>query len=359
MNNNIYKILKTIAKKLVSLFMNHKVRDMGIDKNDIQYSSFPVIDLSRNFYLKKKNAVLCSYEGDSTFSYSDEYPIIESWVKVKNTSYTINNFFLYEQYRKIKATDEKKIKKINKEIFLLPYYTSHFGHFTGDLLGQILYYLTNVSEINKKKKLLVITPSQKWDDFLEYFATDNIKLLKPKEALSINYSFSKAKILPRMSSLQNYLLAKNILNTVICKNRSSPKKVFLTTGREDRIANIKELNEKLQNLGFAIIIPSNYKITDLLNIIKSAELLITEKASILNNVHLIRDRKYFLLSSKTERILDMKLFIGAGIYKEFNRGLAKEIYCEDDPINQNVRAFKKRIKVNINNLLSIIKNEIN
>lgn len=353
------KIFKKIVKNLILPFLNHKVKNLGINNDKIQYGLFSVIDLSRNFHLKKTKATLCSYEGDSTFADSGQYPIVESWVKVKNISYTINNFFLYEQYKKIKAAAEKKIKEFDKEIFLLPYYTSHFGHFTGDLLGQILYYLTSLAEINQNKKLLVITPSKKWDDFLEYFARDNIKLLKPKEALSMNYLFNNAKILPRMSSFQNYLIAKNILSKIIYKNKILPKKIFLTTGREDRISNINDIKEKLQSLGFTIIIPNNYKIIDLLNIIKSAELLITEKASISNNVHLIRDKKYFLLSSMTENNLDIKHFIGAGIYKEFNRGLAKEIYCEDDPINQNVRAYKKRIKVNINNLLNIIKNEIN
>ena len=353
----MYKFLKKVTKKLVIPFLNHKVKNLGINNNKMQYGLCSIIDLSGNFQIKKNIATLCGYEGDSTFASSKEYPVIEGWVKVHNTSYTINDFFLYEQYKKIKTTTEKKIKKFNEKIFLLPYYTSHFGHFTGDLLGQIIYYLTHVPEINRNNKLLVITPSKKWDDFLQYFSKNNIKLIKPKEILSTNYLFSNAKILPRMSSIQNYILAKNIISSKLYKKKKLPKKVFLTTGREDRISNIVKLNKKLQSLGFEIVIPGNYEIINLLNIIKSAEILISEKASVLNNVHLIRNNKYFLLSSETEKNLDAKLFIGAGIYKEFNRGLAKEIYCVDDPGNQNVRAFKKRIKVNIDNLLSVIQNE--
>mgnify|MGYP001384521296 FL=1 len=101
---------------------------------------------------------------------------------------------------------------------------------------------------------------------------------------------------------------------------------------------------------------SNLKV-DLLTIIKSSEILISEKASILNNVYLVRDTKYFILSSETERDLDIRLFHGAGIYKELHRGLAKEIYCEDSPKNQNERAYKKGIIVNIKNMISIINNE--
>jgi len=344
------KFLKKITKKLVILLLNHKVKNLGISNNKIQHDLCSIIDLSGNFQIKKNIALLCAYEGDSTFSSSEEYPVIEGWVKVHNTSYTINDYFLYEQYKKIKTTTENKVKNFNEEIFLLPYYTSHFGHFTGDLLGQIIYYLNHVPEINQNNKLLVITPSQEWDDFIEYFSKDNIKLVKPREILSTNYLFENAKILPRMSSIQNYLLAKNILSSKLHKNKTLPKKVFLTTGREDRISNIVEVSEKLRGLGFEIVIPGNYKIIDLLNIIKSAEILISEKASVLNNVHLIRNKKYFLLSSETEKNLDIKLFVGAGIYKEFNRGLAQEIYCEDEPKNQNVRAFKKRIFVDLQKL---------
>jgi len=359
MMNKFYKNLKKIIKKLLSLFLNHKIKEIGIVNKKIQFGSFPIIDLSKSLCFDKTKGLLCSYEGDSSFISSNEYPVIESWVKIQNISYTINDIFLYEQYKKIKKTEKKKITYFNENVYLLPYYTSHFGHFTGDLLGQILYYIKNVSEINEDNKLLIITPSEEWDNFLKHFAKENIKLVKPKDALSTNYLFNNAKILPRMSSVQNYLLAKNILNGEIKVNNKLPKKVFLTTGRQDRISNIDEVKKELQSLGFEVVIPSNYNIFDLLTIVKSANVLISEKASVLNNVHLVRNRKYFLLSSITEKNLDMKLFIGAGIYKEFNRGIAQEIHCEDDPVNQNVRAFKKRIRVKTDVLLSIIKNEYN
>ena len=51
----------------------------------------------------------------------------------------------------------------------------------------------------------------------------------------------------------------------------------------------------------------------------------------------------------------MKLFLGAEIYKELSRGIIHEIYCVDDPVDQKVRAFKKRIKVDMSKLLSIIR----
>ena len=102
---------------------------------------------------------------------------------------------------------------------------------------------------------------------------------------------------------------------------------------------------------------NKYEIIDLLRLIKSSNILISEKASVFNNVLLIRNKKYFLLSSESENNLDTRLFAGAGIYKEFNRGLFNEILFSDDPVIQNVKAYKKRIKVDINKLSSIINNE--
>ena len=74
---------------------------------------------------------------------------------------------------------------------------------------------------------------------------NKIFFLTPKEALNCNYSFLDAKIFPRISNVQNYLLAKNILNSSINYDENLPKKIFITTNREDRISNIKELNSYL------------------------------------------------------------------------------------------------------------------
>ena len=346
---------KINLKKIFLFFVNHKSSKLGINNNNIQFADATIIDLNQNLLLDKNIANLYSYDFESGIASSKEYPCIESWVEVKNKSFSINDIFIYEQYKKIKSSKNKKKIIINERVYLLPYYTSHFGHFAGDLLGQILYYSNYFPEINNQNKLLIVTPSKEWDEFLIKFSRNNISIYKPNTILESNYLFRNSTILPRMSSIQNYLLARNILNIKIKKKKESPKKVFLTSEREDRISNIYELKKKLEDSGFIIVNPKNYEVIELLTIIKSAKILICEKASILNNVHLVRDEKYFLLSSKTEKILNKKLFYGAGIYTEFHRGLFQEIYCDDDPKKQDVRAFKKRINVNIDLLFNEIK----
>lgn len=355
--NNAYKIFKKLIKIFISYLNNHKINEIGVNNKKIHYYSQPIVDLNKNVILEKKNVLLNSYEGDSTFASSNDYPIIETWVKIDNISYANNDMFVYEQYKKLKATKNKNKIIIEEDIYLLPYYTSHFGHFTGDLLGQMLYFINLIKNEKSNRKLLITSPSIKWDNFLKDISNDKILFFSPKQLLSNNYLIKNGTIFPRLSTTQNIILAKNILNGLINFNKVSPKKIFLTTDRNDRISNIKELKKFLINENFEIIISNNYEINELLSIIKSADIVITEKASILNNVILIRNSKYIILSSITETNLSKKLFFGAGIYKEFDRGIYKEIFCEDDPVNQNVRAFKKRIYVNINKLKKILNDE--
>ena len=350
--------LNKILNKIYFFFIDHKYNSIGVINKTIQYISYPIINLEKKWSIKNKTTLLCTYEGDSTFSSSSEYPVVVSWTRLNNKTFATSNLFIKSQYKDIKKTYGKKSFESEELINLLPKYTSHFGHFVGDILGPALYYSKYSSELNLNNKLLLITPSKKWDKFLKDMFLEKIHIIKPIEALKTNYIFTNSKLLPEMSSVQSYMLSRNILSNEIIADSSSPQKIFLTTEREDRIANINQLKNELLDLGFKIINPSKYEIKNLLTIIKSAKVLISEKASILNNVYLVRDTKYFILSSETEKDLDLRLFHGAGIYKEFHRGLAKEIYCEDSPKIQDLRAYKKRIVVNIKKVISIINNEI-
>ena len=355
---NFYKFLISKIKILISFLNNHKIDELSLDKRskDIQYFSVPIINLDKITATDISENLLCSYEGDSNFASSNHYPVIESWIKFDKSSYSINDIFVYEQSKKLKKIRNKSIKTIKESVYLLPYYTSHFGHFSGDLIGQILFYINKIKNKSDNRKLLIITPSEKWDIFLKNFSNDKILLMSPKNALQFNYHFEDAKIFPRISNVQNFLLAKNILNEFIQDEPKLNKNIFITTDREDRISNINEVKEFLLKNNFEIIVPNKYEIIDLLRLIKSSSILISEKASVFNNVLLIRNKKYFLLSSESENNLDTRLFAGAGIYKEFNRGLFNEILFRDDPLIQNVKAYKKRIKVDINKLSSIITN---
>ena len=89
--------------------------------------------------------------------------MVVSWTRLNNKTFATSNLFIKSQYKEIKKTYGKKSFESEELINLLPKYTSHFGHFVGDILGPALYYSKYSSELNLNNKLLLITPSKKWD----------------------------------------------------------------------------------------------------------------------------------------------------------------------------------------------------
>tara|TARA_B100000700_G_C14993901_1_gene832767 strand:- start:311 stop:1378 length:1068 start_codon:yes stop_codon:yes gene_type:complete len=349
------KFIKNKLKKVINLFLllNHKVLNIGTKNESVLLVDNHILDLDREWKLKSNKIEVISYQGDPSQSFGNDYPVIESWIVQNNISFTINDYFRETQYKKIlkEKNKNKNINELNEKVYVLPYYTSHFGHFVGDILGSILYYLLKFNK--EKRKLLIICPSDNWKNFFLDNFKEQIYLISPKEILENCYFFNDAVVLPRMSTFQNLQLSRNYFLSQNL-NKNFCKKIFLTTERSDRISNIDELIKKLSDLDFKIINPTDYNIIDLCNYIKNSEILICEKASIMNNLLLARDKKFYLLSSQEEKDLNHKFFIGAGIYKTFIFNLVNEIYCPKDPENQNEKPYKNRIKVDINKLKNIL-----
>ena len=80
------------------------------------------------------------------------------------------------------------------------------------------------------------------------------------------------------------------MNRYIHTNLKEEKNLFLSSGRSSRISNIKDVEDYFKKKEFEVIDPSNLPIIDCLSKIKNANVLVTEKASILNNIHLVRDK---------------------------------------------------------------------
>ena len=81
-------------------------------------------------------------------------------------SFTINEYFRESQ--SIKINYEKNLDKTEKNVkdklYVIPFYTSHFGHFVGDILGSLIFYVQKFSDYSRK--LLIICPSIEWENFL-------------------------------------------------------------------------------------------------------------------------------------------------------------------------------------------------
>jgi capsular polysaccharide biosynthesis protein len=183
---------------------------------------------------------------------------------------------------------------------------------------------------------------------LEEIFPKKIFFVNPKTALQNNIIFHNSLILPRMNTIQNYILAKNILNNYLINNSELQRNIFITSGRNERISNIEEVINFFQKINYEIVYPDKTPIKELLLKIKYSKILISEKASLINNIHLCRDSHYYILSSKNEIINDNKKFCYAGIYKSLHKGLYEDIFCDDDPALQNNIPYKNRIKVDIN-----------
>jgi hypothetical protein len=349
------KTLKYFIKKIYFFFLNrsHKFNAIGVINNSINYENIPIIDLDRDWNFKIESVTLISYGGEDFHSNNSKFPVIDSWVVSKGVTFANNRYFLNEQYLKILEAKKNRKKKIENELFILPYYTSHFGHFSGDVLGSLLYYLSWIKKNKFKRKLLVLTPSQNWNNFLTKLFKEECYFIYPEDALTYNFLFENVKILPRMSTWQNFQISKNILSSYLSEDYKNIN-IFLTTERPERITNIINLIDSLKKKNFEILNPINVDIKTLLTKIKNSNILITEKASIANNLNIIRDKPFYILLSKNEKNLSKKLFAGAGIHKSFLTGVMREIYCDDDPFSQNSKPYKKSIKVDINKFFSDI-----
>ena len=90
---------------------------------------------------------------------------------------------ILERSQSIKINYEKNLDKTEKNVkdklYVIPFYTSHFGHFVGDILGSLIFYVQKFSDYSRK--LLIICPSIEWENFFNENFKDKILTLKPKE----------------------------------------------------------------------------------------------------------------------------------------------------------------------------------
>ena len=122
------------------------------------------IDLLSDLKIDEKN-----YSTNSLISYvirEDTYSkIIVLFLSLghanNNKTYTDNYNFLESHRRKFfKNIKLKKTKYYDKKIFIFPYYSNQFGHFIGENLGGILFFLDLLKK-EKKGKIINCNTKQK------------------------------------------------------------------------------------------------------------------------------------------------------------------------------------------------------
>ena len=108
----------------------------------------------------------------------------------------------------------------------------------------------------------------------------------------------------------------------------SSKKVFLTSDKVDRIANIKELKSYLRENGWLVIKAQTINLAQM-KIIEEANILLSENGSILFNLFMTRNKPYFVLSSDRVKWCHSveSWWLGGGVYNKYHEQLITHITC--------------------------------
>ena len=277
--------------------------------------------------------------------------IFESWVK--NLYYThsdnLDNLFTHKK-KILKSFLQKPNRSYKKKIFLLPYYHNQAGHFMGEVFGSILFFLELFKKRNLSEKLLIISPSKKWEDFFRKFYKKNVVFFNDSFFLKKNTIFEKSQILPKFHPFQNYIILKNILSSKIENNNFKNKKIFLTSERVERISNIKDVILYLKKKGFMIVNPKKFSIINLFKILNSAKVVISESASISHNIHIARNKPYYLLLPNSYKVINKKWYRLTAIYNNFHSSLYNPIYCKNSTKKRYIIPLQEQIKVDLKKL---------
>ena len=277
-------MLEFIKKNIFNIF--HKVSsDFDVLYKPNFNSTFPNLnhikeinfDLINDLSINSKNyseAKLITYIHRKDFYLKDKHYIYECWALSNNKVYTDNYVFQESTRRKIRKNLRRKSIKYNQKIFLFPYYSNQFGHFIGENLGSILFFLNFLKSRKKKEKLLIISPSKKWENFFQKRFKDNCFFMSDKILIKKNIIFSNCQIFPKISVFQNYIIARNFLLPKLENNKFKNKKIFLTSERKEKIINIDHLKKFLKQKKFIIINPKNFNVEKLLQILNSDKIVI-------------------------------------------------------------------------------------
>ena len=284
---------------------------------------------------------------------SNKY-IFESWVKNKSYTHSDLSGFPFNSHKRkiLKSFIEKPKKEFKKKIFLLPYYHNQAGHFMGDVLGSMLFFLELFKKRGLNEKLLIRCPGTKWEEYFKKFYKNNTIFLPDNFFIKKNIFFTKSQILPKFHPFQSLMVTKNILATKIENNNFKNKKVFLTSERVERISNIKEVIIYLKKKNFIILNPKKFSVLQLFKILNSAKLVVSECASISHNILISRNKPYYILLPRTFKIINKKWYRITGIYTNFHSSLYRPLYFEstdnrkyDIPLQQQIKVDLKKLNI--------------
>jgi len=336
----------------------HRLLPLGFGPPPTAMAEQTILDLDRLSLAAPGPARLVSHPYRN--SPIPTYPSIESWSLVAGTSSGQAAAYRRIQFHTIRRRLGVPERRRIGSYAVFPHLTSHFGHFVGDQLGAILWFAADSRVTAGGRRLLVTAPSAAWADFLSQLCPEgSLELLLPEQGLEANLWLEDALLLPRLSSWQNLSLARDRLGTVladesfaaISSSLPPPEKIWLTSLRAERIANLIEVSVIFEQHGYTVLDPTGLPIPELLLRLRRATQLWIEPGSMVLNALLCRTRPYFVMELERTSHHPARAFLGGGIYNTFQRFLIRPFPCpaaiDSDELDLNVHPYQRQLRLDL------------
>ena len=321
--------------------------------------SFQWINYNSEFEFNKNKS--SNYIISSKFGvYSQFYTFVNNRSSLRHAS------FHYESQRSIdnsyKLISKKKDVEVSENCYLLNYNVTHFGHFLGEVLGNILYLSDNNNHFLKDKNysFAIFTPNEKWFKLIKKINPKvNFYNLNNFKDLTQRLTFKNSNVIQVCSAYQNLTLARHYIQRYFSENfreYNNSKKIYLSNPKNNRIINNKEFDDWLKVNDFQKINPLDYELEDLFLLIRDSKYLISDQGSIMLNISLIRINPSIVIT--TNYLKTKKDFIGGGIYNSTSYGLIYELNCKQENITHNSSShpYSQKVRVSMRNLDKLLSN---
>ena len=293
------------------------------------------------------------------------YPCIESWAVRGGRSVSQAAPYRCIQFHTIRRALRKPAQTLAEPVALFPQFTSHFGHWLGDQLGAILWFARDPRVTAGGRRLLVTAPSPQWAELLqELCPPSSLLLLTPQQLLEQNLLCPDALLLPRMGSWQNLALARDALAPLL-EQPATGEKLFLTSLRPGRIANLEEVSACFQAFGYQVLNPTEEPVLPLLQRLRQACCLWSEQGSMVLNLLLCRSRPYRLLELDAAHSAGYPpelAALGGSAYNAFQRGLMQPFACPPaDPsprLDRTLHPYQRQLRVDLQALEAALSEEL-
>lgn len=259
-------------------------------------------------------------------------PQIQSFLIKNGIALEPQSAFLNSTNSALNSQPSKKITVVDEPVYVLPYYTNQFGHFTGEILSGLITFL-KILPPNVDRQLFVICPNE-FDSVISTYGK-NKKWMKfdSPTALEFDIKFTNAIPLPRLGPWQNIVLGQRIFGN-LNNPGSKHERVFLTSERSSRISNISDVIAMLRNYGFHILNSRHHSFEHNVSTLRDAKHLLSEHGSIIHNILFGRTQPYTLFCAKNGLKLTDYEFSSGGFYAMLHLDLISYFPC--DVANKNI-----------------------